>query len=105
MGNLSGWFIHCPPLQWTLDQLETMMINTIKRGKVPQHIAFVMDGNRRWARQRRMETIEGHSSGFEALKSVSLKNINRRLNVPFLHVLRIGVRLRSAQFGTLTNPA
>ncbi len=34
--------------------------------KVPNHIALVLDGNRRWARARGLPTFEGHRSGFEA---------------------------------------
>jgi ditrans,polycis-polyprenyl diphosphate synthase len=30
-----------------------------------------MDGNRRYARNHRMETVEGHHRGFEALARVS----------------------------------
>lgn len=33
----------------------------------PNHIGFIMDGNRRYARTNGMETVEGHSKGFEAL--------------------------------------
>ena len=40
---------------------------------IPQHIAIVMDGNRRWAKERVMMTIEGHKYGAEALKSTILK--------------------------------
>ncbi|OGC98151.1 di-trans,poly-cis-decaprenylcistransferase [Candidatus Amesbacteria bacterium RIFCSPHIGHO2_01_FULL_48_32] len=34
--------------------------------KVPDHIALILDGNRRWARARGMHTFEGHKAGFEA---------------------------------------
>jgi undecaprenyl diphosphate synthase len=34
----------------------------------PQHIAIVMDGNRRWARQRRLPAIAGHRAGVEAIR-------------------------------------
>jgi len=33
---------------------------------VPNHIAVILDGNRRWARSRGMQTLEGHKAGFEA---------------------------------------
>ena len=35
---------------------------------VPRHIAFVMDGNRRWARQRRLPAIAGHRAGVETIR-------------------------------------
>jgi undecaprenyl diphosphate synthase len=33
---------------------------------IPNHIAIIMDGNRRWARSRGLPTLEGHKAGFEA---------------------------------------
>jgi len=33
---------------------------------VPNHIAIILDGNRRWARSRGLPTLEGHHAGFEA---------------------------------------
>ncbi len=35
---------------------------------VPQHIAIVMDGNRRWARQRHLPAIAGHRAGVETIR-------------------------------------
>jgi undecaprenyl diphosphate synthase len=34
--------------------------------KVPDHIALILDGNRRWARARGKPTLEGHLAGFNA---------------------------------------
>lgn len=34
--------------------------------KVPNHIAIILDGNRRWARARGLPTLVGHDAGFEA---------------------------------------
>ncbi len=38
---------------------------------IPSHIGIIMDGNRRWAKQRGLETIDGHRAGYEALKLVA----------------------------------
>ena len=46
------------------------MIGALSQGPIPQHIAMVMDGNRRYARQKRIEVAEGHNRGFEALAQV-----------------------------------
>jgi len=35
---------------------------------VPRHVAIVMDGNRRWARQRRLPAIAGHRAGVETIR-------------------------------------
>ncbi len=38
--------------------------------KVPQHIAIVMDGNGRWAKQHNLPLDQGHAAGAEALKKL-----------------------------------
>ncbi len=37
---------------------------------IPQHIGFILDGNRRWAKQHGLPTYEGHLAGYNALKDV-----------------------------------
>lgn len=36
----------------------------------PAHVAIIMDGNRRWARARGLDDIQGHAAGTEALRTV-----------------------------------
>ena len=38
---------------------------------VPQHIGFIMDGNRRWAKARGLPTLEGHAAGQLVLHDVT----------------------------------
>lgn len=38
---------------------------------LPVHVAIIMDGNRRWARARRLPAIEGHRRGIVALREVT----------------------------------
>jgi undecaprenyl diphosphate synthase len=38
--------------------------------QVPQHIAIIMDGNRRWAEKRHLPAALGHAAGVEALEKV-----------------------------------
>src|SRR3989344_4383665 len=35
--------------------------------KIPQHIVILPDGNRRWAKERGLDTLEGHKAGYEKL--------------------------------------
>lgn len=37
---------------------------------VPRHIAIIMDGNRRWARNRGLADLKGHEAGSEALEKI-----------------------------------
>ncbi len=47
--------------------------------KVPDHIAIIPDGNRRWARARGVNTLQGHKKGFE--RAVELGRAARRAGV------------------------
>ena len=40
---------------------------------IPQHLGFILDGNRRWAKKHGLPTYEGHLAGYHALKDVILK--------------------------------
>lgn len=46
-------------------------------GSIPQHIAIIMDGNRRWAKAKGLPILEGHRQGVKALRRTSeaLKDI------------------------------
>jgi len=71
MSSMRKWMMESPPLEWGARQLRELLIGTLRHGPIPQHVAFVMDGNRRYARSHKMETVEGHSLGFEALARAS----------------------------------
>ena len=40
-----------------------------RHGDVPSHVAIIMDGNGRWARQRHLPRIAGHKRGVEAVRA------------------------------------
>ena len=39
-------------------------------GDIPTHVAIVMDGNGRWARQRKRPRTFGHQAGLKALRKI-----------------------------------
>ncbi len=49
---------------------------------LPRHVAIIMDGNRRWARQRDLPELDGHAAGVEAIREI-LRHAVRR-GVPVL---------------------
>ena len=51
---------------------------------IPRHIAIIMDGNGRWAKQRFMPRVAGHQRGVEALREVV--KACRELGVEYLTV-------------------
>ena len=50
--------------------------------ELPRHVAIIMDGNRRWARQRGLPELDGHAAGVEAIREI-LRHAVRR-GVPVL---------------------
>lgn len=38
---------------------------------VPHHVAIIMDGNRRWAKERRFDVVKGHSQGSNTLNDIA----------------------------------
>lgn len=42
----------------------------IKRDKIPRHVAFIMDGNGRWAREKGLPRISGHQEGAKRVEDV-----------------------------------
>ena len=44
-------------------------LEDIKSKPVPEHVALIMDGNGRWAKQRSQQRLEGHKQGVFALRS------------------------------------
>jgi len=51
-------------------------------GKLPQHIAIIMDGNGRWAKSRALGRVLGHRKGAESVRAV-VKTC-RRIGIKFL---------------------
>jgi ditrans,polycis-polyprenyl diphosphate synthase len=75
VSSLRRFILESPPGEWALKQLRELLIGSLKQGPIPMHVAFEMDGNRRYARSHRMETVEGHHRGFEALARVNVMSI------------------------------
>jgi undecaprenyl diphosphate synthase len=43
---------------------------TYKFGKIPKHVAIIMDGNGRWAKAKSMIRVQGHRAGAESVRDV-----------------------------------
>ena len=55
-----------------------------EKRNIPQHVAIIMDGNGRWAKQRGKERVEGHIEGVQRLRD-AIKGA-ARLGVRYLTV-------------------
>jgi ditrans,polycis-polyprenyl diphosphate synthase len=70
LSHIRNWLLRSPPAEFFIKNLRELLIGTLRQGPIPQHVAFEMDGNRRFAKSHKIETIEGHNQGFEALARV-----------------------------------
>ncbi|MAI84879.1 MAG: di-trans,poly-cis-decaprenylcistransferase [Rickettsiales bacterium] len=58
------------------------MLKTERKKNIPKHVAFIMDGNRRWAKNKKLPIIEGHRQGIITIKKILRKSI--KLNIKYL---------------------
>ncbi|XP_045621329.1 dehydrodolichyl diphosphate synthase complex subunit DHDDS [Procambarus clarkii] len=61
-------------MTWIVEQKRTWpewaAIRMLRVGPVPNHLAVIMDGNRRFARKEHKDTLAGHTQGFHKLAEV-----------------------------------
>lgn len=48
---------------------------------LPRHIAIIMDGNGRWAKQRHLPRVAGHKAGVEAVREVVKSCVEKKIEV------------------------
>lgn len=58
------------------------LAETVDKNKIPQHVAVIMDGNGRWAKERGKNRLEGHAMGVHSVRA-TLKAA-RELGVAYL---------------------
>ncbi len=87
-----------------IDEFSSRLGLTFDPERVPEHVAIVMDGNGRWAKQRGLERNMGHRRGVEALENIVIGC--RKLGVRYLTVYAFSTENWSrpkAEIGTLMN--
>jgi undecaprenyl diphosphate synthase len=57
-------------------------METLDLQKLPRHVAIIMDGNGRWAKQRGMNRIRGHEEGAESVRAIV--RATREIGIPWL---------------------
>lgn len=50
--------------------------------RLPKHVGYIIDGNRRWAKERGLSAQDGHLAGYEKIKEVILDTCDR--GVPYV---------------------
>ena len=57
-----------PPLDLPAPSGEEVLRELRLDGRIPGHVAIIMDGNGRWARQRGLPRFRGHAAGMDAVR-------------------------------------
>lgn len=57
---------------------------SLTKGKLPSHVAIIMDGNGRWAKKRALPRTAGHASGAETFRTIATHC--KKLGIPYLTV-------------------
>ena len=63
-------------------ELKDQLMQQIDRERLPQHIAIIMDGNGRWAKERGKQRLFGHQSAIQSVREVS--EASAEIGVPYL---------------------
>lgn len=50
---------------------ETPVASKLDRTQLPKHVAIIMDGNGRWAKQQGLPRVAGHQRGMEVVKDIT----------------------------------
>lgn len=61
-------------------------MNDNKEAIIPQHIGYIIDGNRRWAKTHGLPTYEGHLAGYNALKDVAFATLEAGIQYMSVYV-------------------
>jgi undecaprenyl diphosphate synthase len=65
--------------------------------EVPRHVAIIMDGNRRWARERGLPEAHGHAAGVEAVRPIVEHAVRRGVAVLTIYAFSRENWARSSQ--------
>ena len=68
-------------------------IEQIDKTRIPQHVAIIMDGNGRWAKQRGKERTYGHHAGAETVQKIT--EDAARLGIKYLTLYTLNRELES----------
>ncbi|NCI48419.1 isoprenyl transferase [Sediminibacterium roseum] len=50
--------------------MQESLIDRIDKGRLPRHIAIIMDGNGRWAEEKGQDRLYGHFHGVESVRNI-----------------------------------
>ena len=76
-------------LQGIFRSFRRCLFSVLALGPLPSHLAFIMDGNRRFTKHNKMESGAGHSAGFSAL--MAALQYCYEMGIPFVTVYAFSI--------------
>lgn len=67
---MAEWVSSFPLTQYLQERMKKHVCKALRSGPVPQHVGFIMDGNRTYAKRKNIEAKEGHSAGFDSMAKI-----------------------------------
>jgi undecaprenyl diphosphate synthase len=64
---------------------------------IPTHLGFIVDGNRRWAKERGLPTLKGHEKGMNLVEEIAEACFNRGIKYASFYVFSTENWERSAE--------
>lgn len=65
--------------------------------KIPNHVAIIVDGNGRWAKERNLPRSKGHDAGFKRLKEITSYAFDKGVKIVSIYVFSTENFKRSAE--------
>jgi undecaprenyl diphosphate synthase len=69
--------------------VEENLLNQIDFDRIPRHVAIIMDGNGRWAQQRRLPRVAGHRAGIQSVRETVETAARLRMQVLTLYAFSV----------------
>ena len=70
--------------------MKTNPKNKLNKKKIPEHIVIIMDGNGRWAENKKLDRISGHKEGMKSVSSII--KTSRELGIKHLTLYAFSVQ-------------
>ncbi|KAF0474160.1 Di-trans-poly-cis-decaprenylcistransferase [Gigaspora margarita] len=75
------------PVNYTSHHVQSLLLKILKQGPIPQHIGFIMDGNRRFARKMNYkQVVEGHFMGYDKLQEEEVDTLMELAKTKFIEL-------------------
>ncbi|MCE2513905.1 MAG: isoprenyl transferase [Acidobacteria bacterium] len=68
---------------------QARLAHQVDYARLPSHVAVIMDGNGRWAAQRRLPRVEGHRAGIDSVRDIV--EVSARLGIDVLTLYAFSV--------------